>query len=104
MFVSSNLPPDPSADIASREIVVSSDLAPDPSYGLDSVGVLAQGFCGTSNHQQYQTMLRNFNLQLQPLGTLSDHLQGTALVSYFFGTITQIFREVGDKSAEYQDS
>ena len=29
MFVSFNLPPDTSADLVSREIVVSSDLAPD---------------------------------------------------------------------------
>ena len=35
---SSNLPPDPSSDLASRKIVVSSDLDPDPSAGLDLQG------------------------------------------------------------------
>ena len=45
MFVSSNLPSDPSADLASREIVVSSDLAPD----LDPVQAIAPVFSETSN-------------------------------------------------------
>ena len=44
MFVSSNLTPDPSADLASREIVVSSDLAPD----LDPVQAIAPVFSETS--------------------------------------------------------
>ena len=30
----------------SKNTVASSDMAPDPSSGLDSVGVIAQGFCG----------------------------------------------------------
>ena len=39
IFVSSNMPPDPSADLASREIVVSSDMAPvlDPVQAIDPV-------------------------------------------------------------------
>ena len=44
IFVSSNLSPDPSADLASREIVVSSDLAPD----LDPVQTIAPVFSKTS--------------------------------------------------------
>ena len=44
MFVSSNLPPDPSADLASRDIVVSSDLAPD----LDPVQAISPVFSETS--------------------------------------------------------
>ena len=44
MFVSSNLPPDPSADLVSREIVISSDLAPD----LDPVQAMAPVFSETS--------------------------------------------------------
>ena len=40
IFVSSNLTPDPSADITSREIVVSSDLDPD----LDPVQAIAPVF------------------------------------------------------------
>ena len=44
MFVSSNLPPDPSADLASREIFVLSDLAPD----LDPVQAIAPVFSETS--------------------------------------------------------
>ena len=44
MFVSSNLHPDPSADLASREIFVSSDLAP---Y-LDPVQAIAPVFSKTS--------------------------------------------------------
>ena len=35
----------------------------------------------------------------QPLGTLSDHFQGTALVLYFFEKITEVFRE----TIYYQD-
>ena len=50
----------------SRKTVVSSDLAPHPLSGLDSGGVIAQGFRGPSNHQQDQTILRNFKLQMQP--------------------------------------
>ena len=49
-----------------------------------------------SNQFMYNIMvkqLQNFKLQLQPLGTLSDHFQGTALVSYFFEAITLVFRE-----------
>ena len=46
--------------------VASSDMAPDPSSGLDSGGVIPQGFCGPSNHQWDQSMLRNFKLQIQP--------------------------------------
>ena len=45
-----------------KKTVASSDLGPDPSAGLDSVGVIDQGFLGPSNHQQDQTMLRNFKL------------------------------------------
>ena len=44
IFVSSNLPPDPSANLASREIVVSSDLAPD----LYPVQAIAPVFSKTS--------------------------------------------------------
>ena len=44
MFVSSNLPPDTSTDIASRDIFVSSDLAPD----LDPVQAIASVFSETS--------------------------------------------------------
>ena len=33
-----------------RKTVSSSDMAPDPSSGLDSGVVIAQGFCGSSNH------------------------------------------------------
>ena len=44
IFVSSNLYPDPSADLASRKIVVPSDLDHDTSAGLDFKGVIAQGF------------------------------------------------------------
>ena len=40
IFVSSNLPPDPSADLTSRDIVVSSDLVPD----LDPVQAIAPVF------------------------------------------------------------
>ena len=42
--VSSSMPPDPSADLASRDIVVSSDLAPD----LDPVRAIAPVFSETS--------------------------------------------------------
>ena len=41
-------------------------MAPDPSSGLDSRWGIAQGFCGPSNHQRDQTMLRNSKLQMQP--------------------------------------
>ena len=51
--------------LTSRKTVESSDLAPDPSSGIDSVGVICQGFRGPSNHQWDQTMLRNFKLQMQ---------------------------------------
>ena len=44
MFVSYNLPPDPSANLASREIVVSSNLDPD----LDPVQKIAPVFSETS--------------------------------------------------------
>ena len=50
----------------SRNTVVSSDMAPDTSAGINSGVVISQGFRGTSNHQQDQTMLRNFKLQMQP--------------------------------------
>ena len=46
-----------------RNIVVSSDLDPDLSAGIDSGGVIAQGFRGPSNHQQNQTIFRNFQIQ-----------------------------------------
>ena len=49
MFVSSNLPPDPLADLASREIVVSSDLDPD----LDPVQAIAPVFSKTSKFFTY---------------------------------------------------
>ena len=48
----------------SKKTVASYDLSPDPSSGLYYGGVIAQGFCGPSNHQQDQTMLRNFKLQI----------------------------------------
>ena len=35
----------------SRKTVESSDLDPDLSYGIDSGGLIAQGFRGPSNHQ-----------------------------------------------------
>ena len=54
----------------SRKTVASSDMAPDPSSGLNSGGVIAQGFRGPSNHQQDQKMLRNFKLQMQPQAVL----------------------------------
>ena len=44
----------------------SSYLDPDPSSNIYSGGVIAQGFCGPSNHQWDQIMLRNFMLQIQP--------------------------------------
>ena len=50
----------------SRKTVASSDMAPDPSYNLYSRGVISRGFCGPSNHQRDQTMLRSFKLQIQP--------------------------------------
>ena len=50
----------------SKKTVASSDMAPDPSSGLDYRGVIAQGFRGPSNHQQDQTMLKIFKLQMQP--------------------------------------
>ena len=54
----------------SRKNVASYDMTPDlaldPSSGIDSGGVIAQGFCGASNHQHDQTMLRNFKIQIQP--------------------------------------
>ena len=50
----------------SRKTVASSDLAPDTSAGLDSGGLITQGFRGPSNHERDQTMLRNFKLQMQP--------------------------------------
>ena len=46
----------------SRNTVASSDMSPHPSSGINSVVVIAQGFCGPSSHQQDQTMLRNFKL------------------------------------------
>ena len=55
-----------------------------------------------SNQFMYNIMvkqLQNCKLQIQPLGTLSDGLQGTALVSYYFETITLVFRE----TIYYQD-
>ena len=55
-----------------------------------------------SNQFMYNIMVKQlqiFKLQLQPLGKFSDGLQGTALLSYYFGTITQIFRE----TIYYQD-
>ena len=50
----------------SRNTVASSDLAPDPSAGLNSGGVISQGFRGPSNHQRDQRLLRNFKLQMKP--------------------------------------
>ena len=50
----------------SEKAVASSDLDPDPSSGLDYGWVISQGFRVPSNHQQDQTMLRNFKLQIQP--------------------------------------
>ena len=50
----------------SRKTVTSYDLAPYPSSGLNYGEVIAQGFCGPSNHQRDQTMLQNFKLQIQP--------------------------------------
>ena len=38
--------------------------------------------------------LQIFNLQIQPLGRLSYHFQGTTLVSYLFQVITLVFREM----------
>ena len=52
--------------LTSKKTVASSDLAPDPSSGLNSGGVIAQGFRGPSNHQQDQKMLQNFKLKMQP--------------------------------------
>ena len=37
-----------------------------PSAGLDSGGVIAQGFRGSSNHEWDQTMLKIFKLQIKP--------------------------------------
>ena len=50
----------------SKMTVASYDLAPDTSSGINYGGVIAQGFCGSSNHQWNQIMLRNFKLQIQP--------------------------------------
>ena len=50
----------------SKKTVASSDLDPDTSSGINSGGVIIQGFCGPSNHQRDQIMLRNFKLQIQP--------------------------------------
>ena len=50
----------------SRKTVASSDMDPDTSAGLYSIGIIAKGFHGPSNHQRDQTMLRNFRLQIQP--------------------------------------
>ena len=53
--------PDPSADIASRKIVISYDLDPDPSAGLDFKGVITQGFRG-------QFILNSFWLDIEKVG------------------------------------
>ena len=58
----------------SRKTIASYDMAPDTSYNLDSGGVIARGFCGPSNHQRDQTMLRNSKLQIQPQAVLVSHL------------------------------
>ena len=42
----------------SRKIVVSSDLDPNQSAGIDYGGVIAQGFCGPSNHEPHISRLR----------------------------------------------
>ena len=41
----------------SRKIATSSDLDPDPSANIDSGGVIAQGFCGPSNHDPHISRL-----------------------------------------------
>ena len=49
-----------------------------------------------SNQFMYNIMvkqLHNFKLQIQPLGRLSDHFQGTTLVLYLFQAINLVFRE-----------
>ena len=56
-----------------RKIFASSEMAPDPSSGLDSGLVIAQGFCGPSNHQWDQTMLQNSKLQIQPQAVPVSH-------------------------------
>ena len=69
IVVSSNLSPDPSADLASRKIVVSSDLAPDPSAGLDFKGVISQGFRGSfllnSSWRDFEKVDEGRNLRSQ---------------------------------------
>ena len=49
-----------------RKTVASFDLDPDTSSGLNSGGLISQGFRGPSNHQQDQTIIQNFRLQMQP--------------------------------------
>ena len=56
-----------------RNIVASSDLATDPSADFNSGVAIAQGFCGPSNHQRDQTMLRNSKLQIQPQAVPVSH-------------------------------
>ena len=48
-------------------IVVSSDLDPDPSAGLDSGGVIAQGFRRPSNHDPHTSRFRNQTRFVTPL-------------------------------------
>ena len=59
----------------SRKTFASFDLAPDPSAGLDSGGIIAQGFRGPSEHQRDHTMHQDFKLKMQsqavPVSNLS---------------------------------
>ena len=52
---------------ASSNIVVSSDLDPDPSAGLDSGGVIAQGFRRPSNHDPHTSRFRNQTRSFTPI-------------------------------------
>ena len=51
----------------SRKFVASSDLDPDPSADLDSGGVIAQGFRGPSNHDPHISRLRTQTRFFTPL-------------------------------------
>ena len=92
IVVSSNLSPDPSADLASRKIFVSSDLDPDPSAGLDFTGVIAQGFSGpfllNSSWRDFETIdeERKLSSQLWYVGQkrVCLRMAGKFMTTYFF--------------------
>ena len=78
-------------------------LSDHPLYFLRKTTISIDKLCSDINklHERNKFMynyivkqLQIFNLQIQPLGRLSDIFQGTTLVSYIFQLITLVFREM----------